>query len=320
MFTASDIRAEAYHTTYRKGKDLFETGAVSDFSYDIYLEGTSAKAEVCASVRGSVRSSYQVRIEVDESYSEVASSSCTCEAYYNYEGICKHCVAVLFAYVNRRQAREILEMNRGKAAEDDAGSIAPIRTASVLKELLGQYSMRAGSAFLIPQDIYGRVSLEPHFKMDYSYGTVEFKIGVEMKYVLKNISSFVRAYQNRERVRYGKKLDFYHCREAFTEDACRIVDFLQQQESDKKRQSQHRAFYVYSGGYERTMELDEIGLDRFFAAVSECEFYASIAYRGEEGCYMTTNERKPRLSMRAGSAGVFLTQENLFTMRGRERY
>lgn len=320
MFTAADIRTEAYHTTYRRGKDLFEMGAVSDFSYDIYLEGESAKAEVCASVRGSVRSSYQVRLEVDESFSEVASSSCTCDAYFNYEGICKHCVAVLLAYVNRRQAREILEMKRGKALKDDDNYITPIKTASVLKDLLGQYSMRAGSAFLIPQDIYGRISLEPHFKMDYSYGTVEFKIGAEMKYVLKNIASFVQAYQKRERVRYGKKLDFYHCREAFTEEALRIVDFLQQQESDKKRQSQHRAFYVYSGGYERTMELDEIGLDRFFAAVSECEFYAAVAYRGEELYYMTRNERKPQLLVRAGSAGVFLTQENLFTMRGRERY
>lgn len=34
------------------------------------------------------------------------------------------------------------------------------------------------------------MELEPYFKMEYSYATVEFKIGMEQKYVLKNISAF----------------------------------------------------------------------------------------------------------------------------------
>ena len=50
--------------------------------------------------------------------------------------------------------------------------------------------MRAGSTYLLPENIYGKVELEPYFKMEYSYATVEFKIGMEQKYVLKNISAF----------------------------------------------------------------------------------------------------------------------------------
>lgn len=45
--------------------------------------------------------------------------------------------------------------------------------------------MRAGSTYLLPENIYGKVELEPYFKMEYSYATVEFKIGMEQKYVLK---------------------------------------------------------------------------------------------------------------------------------------
>lgn len=48
---------------------------------------------------------------IDEEYAEVSESRCNCEAFCNYEGICKHCVAVALAYVNRRQAKDILKQN-----------------------------------------------------------------------------------------------------------------------------------------------------------------------------------------------------------------
>ena len=181
MFTSSDIRTEAYRMTYRKGKELFERGGVQDFSYDIYREEKDIIAEISARVRGNERDFYQVEVTVDESFSEVAGSRCDCAAYYNYEGICKHCVAALFAYVNRRQAKEILELKGGSATSKNQEAMPPMRTAPVLRNLLGQYSMRAGSSYLIPENIYGKVELVPYFKIDYSYGRVEFKIGAEMK-------------------------------------------------------------------------------------------------------------------------------------------
>lgn len=49
---------------------------------------------------------------------------------------------------------------------------------------------------------------------------------------------------------YGKKLDFYHNRQAFTEDAWRMVEFMRMQDDDKKRQSRFHAYYAYTGGYE----------------------------------------------------------------------
>lgn len=94
-----------------------------------------------------------------------------------------------------------------------------MQTAGAFKTLLNQYSLRAGVSYLIPESVYGKVELEPYFKMDYSYATVEFKIGMEQKYVLKNISAFLHSIERNEKVHYGKKLDFYHNRQAFTEDA-----------------------------------------------------------------------------------------------------
>ena len=38
MFSVSDIKEDVYPAVYRRGKELYETGGVLDFAYDIYLE------------------------------------------------------------------------------------------------------------------------------------------------------------------------------------------------------------------------------------------------------------------------------------------
>lgn len=325
MFSVSDIKEEAYPATYRRGKELYETGGVLDFSYDIYLEHGLPMAEVRARVRGQIEKSYQVTAVVDEEFAEVSSCNCTCEAFYNYEGMCKHCAAALLAYVNRRPAADILRAKQGRLAEKkeedkEDGHVPVMQTASALKTLLNQYSLRAGVSYLIPESIYGKVELEPYFKLDYSYASVEFKIGTEQKYVLKNISAFLHAIAQNEKVRYGKKLDFYHNRQAFTEQAWRMVEFMQQQERDKKRQSQFHAYYAYTGGYERTMELDEVGIDRFFAAVGEDAFPGEIGYGEEFSWRVALKERRPKLEIRIGASGIFLLLEELHIIKGSRYY
>lgn len=321
MFSVSDIKEEAYPATYRRGKDLFETGGVLDFSYEIYLEKELPMAEISAKVRGHERNFYEVEATVDEEFADVAGCKCSCEAFYNFEGMCKHCVAVLMAYVNRRPAGDILRVRRGASDEaKQSGDIPELKTESAFKNLLNQYSLRAGVTYLIPEQIYGKVELEPYFRQEYGYAVVEFKVGVEQKYVLKNISAFLHAVAGNEKVHYGKKLDFYHTREAFTESAWRIVEFLRQQEEDRRRQSKFHAYYAYAGGYERTMELDEVGCDRFFAAMGTEPFSAEFGYAEPAVCRVASEERRPELTLRAGAAGVFLYLEELHVLRGRSFY
>lgn len=327
MFSVSDIKADAYPATYRKGKELYETGGVFDFSYDIYMEQELPMADISAKVRGNEQDFYQVSAIVDEKFADVSSCNCTCEAFYNYEGICKHCVAVLLAYVNRREARDILRVKREALGEQEnvipvqeKALISSMQTAGAFKTILSQYSMRAGVSYLIPEDIYGKVELEPFFKMNYGYASVEFKIGTEHMYVLKNISAFLRALERNEKIRYGKKLDFYHNKEAFSEQAWEFVTFLKQQELDKRRQTQYHAYYVYTGSYERTMELDEVGIDRFFEAVGDASFIAELGYAEEMTYCLSEKEYRPKLTIRTGAAGVFLLLEDLHVIRGNQYY
>ncbi len=320
MFSISDIKEEAYPATYRKGKDIFETGGVLEMAYDIYMEQELPMAEISARVRGREQDFYQVDLTVDEEFADISSSKCNCEAFYNYEGLCKHCVAALFAYVNRRQAREILRAKSGGGEMETPEEVPAMKTEAAFKKLLNRYSLRAGVTYLIPEQIYGKVELEPYFKMDYGYAVVEFKIGIEQKYVLKNISAFLHAIAQNEKVHYGKKLDFYHNRQAFTEHTWDIIRFLQQQEEDKRRQSQFHAYYAYTGSYERTMELDELGIDRFFAAMGTEPFSAEIGFEEPFMYRMAQTERKPELILKAGASGAFLFLEDLHVIRGNSYY
>ena len=72
-------KEDVYPAVYRRGKELYETGGVLDFAYDIYLEHDLPVAEVRAEVRGREQSSYRVTVVVDEEYGSVSSSNCTCE-------------------------------------------------------------------------------------------------------------------------------------------------------------------------------------------------------------------------------------------------
>lgn len=323
MFSLSDIREEVHPSSFRRGKELLETGGVFDFSYEMYLSRDLPLADVAAKVRGNDQEYYDVSATVDEEFGDVTEYRCNCEASYNYSGMCKHCVAMLMHYISRRSPMDILRIKQGKIAEEPAGIVpqeALIQTTPSLKNLLNQYSMQSTSKYMLTEAIYGKVRIEPAFQMEYDYAKVEFKIGVDTMYILKNISAFLYAIHMCEKVHYGKKLDFYHHMEAFDERAKRWIAFMDEQNEDKKRQSKFRAYYAYTAGFERTMELDAVGMDRFFAAAGEDGFAFSGGYEPMEEYRLSTTIRKPKLYLKAGSSGVFIQLEQLPIINGRSFY
>lgn len=318
MFSVSDIREASYSAAYRRGKELYDAAGVFDFSYELYLTDGLPTADIQAKVRGQSRAYYNVSATVDEEFGDVTNCNCNCEAFYNYEGMCKHCVAALLHYVNHRTPMEILKLKH--KTEPPKAADMKMATSAPLKSLLGQYSMRVASQYMLPENVYGKVEIDPYFELDYGYARVEFKIGTDSRYVLKNISGFLESIESNERVHYGKKLDFYHHMEAFTDHAKKLIAFMKQQNDDKKRQSRYHAYYAYTGGYERTMELDGIGIDRFLEAVCGTPFAASVGYRQNEEYTYFDEIKKPKLWLTGGGAGVFLRLEELSVIEGGRYY
>ena len=121
MFSVSDIKETVYPAAYRRGKELYETAGVFDFSYELYLVDELPVADVRAKVRGINQEYYEVTATIDEEFGDVTNCNCGCEAFYNYEGMCKHCVAMLLNYVNKRTPMGDSQVKTG-TGHGDTGS------------------------------------------------------------------------------------------------------------------------------------------------------------------------------------------------------
>ncbi len=86
--TESIIRAGAAPESFQRGKEYYQSGAISHTA----IQGTLLSGE-CA---GTYAPYYRVRVDLDEA--GIAEASCTCP--YEYGGYCKHTVALLLTYLH----------------------------------------------------------------------------------------------------------------------------------------------------------------------------------------------------------------------------
>lgn len=99
MLKRTAIRALCNTTSYQRGLDIYRTGKRIQ-SLDIKTEGAVDK--VSATVKGSGRNVYNTGFQYDAEADRLKEVYCDCPAFRSYSGICKHCVAVLMEYGDRK--------------------------------------------------------------------------------------------------------------------------------------------------------------------------------------------------------------------------
>lgn len=196
MLKRTAIRALCNTTAYQRGLDIYRTGKRIQ-SLDIKSEGAVDK--ISAAVKGSGRNVYNTGFQYDTEADRIKEAYCDCPAFRSYSGICKHCVAVLLEYGDRK-AYERVEIRRQqdeeqKQAESFSGTAFPAalsgpgqpatKTTVELKSLLNRQLYSRMLPFS-GDPYFGRVELETCLKFNSVRNcfTVEFRVGCE-----KNISS-----------------------------------------------------------------------------------------------------------------------------------
>ena len=127
MLKRTAIRALCNTTAYQRGLDIYRTGKRIQ-SLDIKSEGAVDK--ISAAVKGSGRNVYNTGFQYDTEADRIKEAYCDCPAFRSYSGICKHCVAVLLEYGDRK-AYERVEIRRQqdeeqKQAELFSGTAFPV--------------------------------------------------------------------------------------------------------------------------------------------------------------------------------------------------
>lgn len=231
MLKRTAIRALCNTTSYQRGLDIYRTGKRIQ-SLDIKTEGAVDK--VSATVKGSGRNVYNTGFQYDAEADRLKEVYCDCPAFRSYSGICKHCVAVLMEYGDRK-AYERVEARKQEEQAGEAsllpgisgtGNIAT-KTTIELKSLLNRQLYDRMLPFS-GDPYFGRVEIETclKFKAVGNCFVIEFRVGCEKKYIVKDVLAFVWNVKHNEKFSYGKNLEFIHSLEAFTEESRDVLSFI----------------------------------------------------------------------------------------------
>lgn len=320
MLNRTKIRDLTFSATYAKGLELYQDDGVLYYTVDDRDDKT---AYIDAEVQGSGRKKYDVSLTYDIEADELDVANCDCPAFREYEGLCKHCVAVMFEYVdfvNRKYAaaaygekqNKSLAMLRGiKGMPVKLALTTPPpapKTTPVIKRLLQKQQMTSTLPILLREE-YGRVKLDPILTISRDGAfQVEFKIGISHMYVLKDVFSFTEALLNKVEYSYGQKLSFVHTMEMFEIDSRPLVEFLLNWTRQNNERYQQMPYYgsPYGYGYGssklRQVPLMLGELETFLDAVGCRSFSGNII-----GCpgtaWQVTDAPLPRMMWLTGKDG-----------------
>lgn len=304
MISIREIEKAAYRPSIPKAYEILRNDGVGALK----IGSSTPLVSISAQVASSRRAPYRSTAVINESANQILDYVCDCPAYEEYSGLCKHCTAMLFDYVQKRDKYDgQKEENRPIRAEKAV-------TNRVVKNMLNFYGIQGKIPFLQPE-IYGKVKLVPSLNWDYGKIMLEFKIGVSKLYIVKNIRDFVEAVESSSEYTYGKGLSFYHKRETFEKDSKPFVEFICQmfRSHDISYNS-----YVYGGNSKyRMIQLKGFALDRFMLLTigKRMEIYL----KGETRSFLVREGSPPSLlKIKGGKAGISLEVSRYLAFEGAE--
>lgn len=199
---------------YRKGQDIFLIDKrIKNFETDINT--LTDTPMITATVLDADGSEHETQVSIDEDESQIVSSLCSCSDFYQSEGLCCHCVAILLKYISRRHIQTSFPSKK-------QNRIGQTLIESYIHQSSGShYPAEASETKVL-------IELEPILHKQYHKLSVDFKIGTGKKYVIKDLLEFARLIHQGELFQYGKNLKFFHEPAAFTSESRSMLAFIMQ--------------------------------------------------------------------------------------------
>ncbi len=331
MFNKKIIKEYTNSVTYNRGAELYNNGMVLSFEVD---DSDESDIQMWAKVQGSGRKKYKVELTYDMQMEGLVDSYCDCPAYYSYDGICKHCVAVLLEYESyyKKQGYETDSMEDiservYRSLSDYLGLAERVQKASRppkirakettpgMKELLHRQVAKATMAVTF-DNVYGKVTLEPFFECSPSSITVEFKVGADTKYVMKDIFEFVRNVEEGKEYSYGKKLKFLHTIDAFEKDSRGLVQFLIRWARENRGRYVQYAYrdysYVTFSSKLRKVPLSSADFETLMEILGEKGITANLSGLGERVWRLTEDKLIRNMKIKGQKEGIEIEAEAPF--------
>lgn len=276
VLTDENIRgAAASDSSYVKGCQYYRYGNVRSIKYFPHEKMHRAK------VMG--HKLYNVVIYFD-SDNELDGYECDCPAFYTFEGMCKHIVA---AVKSIQQNWEVDFGTEEKTIFNDA-------TRELLDFFNKDGQIVADDKQIVPIKIIPTYHFSSLTRTKRSW--LEFMIGRERMYVLKDIPQFLRAIENNQELIFGKNFTLQATGAFFDEKSKAIVEFLQAIYSDDKQLTSWSYIATSSAFNEaRHVKLTNSTLLKFLEMMVEDEF--SIVINNEKISQVQIVNQRPAVQL-----------------------
>ena len=322
MLSINEIKANCMSVTYQRGRQLYEDEPFKDI--EIYEEEDSYDpGEMCieGKVKGSGTKWYETVVWVDAE-DNISDYQCECPAYESYYGMCKHCVALALLYRENQKQRS-RESGETRRFLDDYLEDALKQTTSMpklwnkqptaesLKNMIEKYAVK--DKMHLFGGYYKEVKLVPEISKTYKGYQIEFKIGIQRMYVVKNVAKLIADVEQVRFGEYGKNLQFVHDRSAFTDNALLWIDIMSSILKNRLN-TDDLSIYTYDSNW-RTIQLNNDAIEQIFEAFMD----DVLVVDGKE--YQIKNEN-PDLTLKIepqSDAGAMLSMKETEYIHGSDK-
>ncbi len=236
--------------------------------------------------------------------SQVFDYSCSCAQGNSYRGMCPHCKALFEVYKEQ-------ESNPGR----------PVLTSQQARAMIREYTNREVSR-IMSEGEEEQVKLSLSLLVSKREVKLEFKLGRDRLYMVKDLAAFANAVENGTYVEYGKNLAFHHTPSAFAKESRPLLEFVQEIVNaycEHYEQFQKSSFSTKP--VLRFLNLSRANRDRFFSIMMG-ETLEFEDYKGQKRQLMIV-DRNPDLKVtvkRQGRDGVLVSVDReLLTFEGEHR-
>ena len=254
-------------------------------------------------IRASVQdgaSLYKVSLYVKGS--QVRDYSCSCVNGNSYMGMCAHAKLVW------EQWKKEQEQHSGR----------PVSTSQEIRTMIREYTNRE-VAKIIEDAEETEIRLVPRLMLKNGSASLEFKLGRDRFYIIKDLMAFAEAVRTGASVSYGKQLTFHHSLNAFAEgdrELCALLLELVQVYQEHFEQFRKSSFVTMQGL--RTLNLNRANRDRFFQLMENHDLEVEFG----DGSHFTVKVKQdcmrfPVRICRAGRDGIAVSvDQELFGIPG----
>ena len=304
-------KAASSESVYLKGLSYYEDGRVGKLK----VTQKDDCLEIVSQVNGNM-GDYTTNVEIYNK--RIAWHECDCIASFQYEGLCKHMVAMLLKYCD-----EVMpQLKRGIRGE----RYSQHALAFYEEQLMKEQEIESSRPDTPVKANIRLVEDEAAFSLNLSVGTSRL-------YIVKDLYEFTEHMKQGNTASYGKNLEFIHDLEVFDEESRGIVQFVMDKATEYTYILKQLGFFRgFPKSDRKGLPLSAKAFDEFFELVRgkqidivrervtgqvlcmQGEPSFSLKISREEDYYVLTSTLQDYVPFESASYKYLLTEERLYRL------